>query len=147
MGIAGNSNTTGSVSPLIQVNSKIGQLEVHVIVQIERSMQHRRQRLTVIASLMLIISPAWSWAETPQQRGEVIARGLCSPCHAIGRTGESKHPAAPRFRQLDDQTDLSKLSNRIREGMLTGHEDMPMFRFDRDDADAMVAYIRSVQGP
>jgi len=24
---------------------------------------------------------------------------------------------------------------------------MPMFRFDRDDADAMVAYIRSIQGP
>jgi hypothetical protein len=23
---------------------------------------------------------------------------------------------------------------------------MPMFRFDRDDADAMVAYIRSIQG-
>jgi hypothetical protein len=31
--------------------------------------------------------------------------------------------------------------------LLTGHEDMPMFRFDRDDADAMAAYIRSIQGP
>ena len=27
---------------------------------------------------------------------------------------------------------------------MTGHEDMPMFRFDRDDAYAMVAYIRSM---
>jgi len=41
---------------------------------------------------------------------------------------------------------LSKLARRIQEGLLAGHEDMPMFRFDRDDADAMVAYIRSVQG-
>jgi mono/diheme cytochrome c family protein len=85
--------------------------------------------------------------ETPGQRGEVIANGLCSQCHAIGRAGASQHPAAPRFRSLDNQTDLSKLARRIREGLLTGHEDMPMFRFDRDDADAIVAYIRSIQGP
>jgi mono/diheme cytochrome c family protein len=86
-------------------------------------------------------------AETPQQRGGDLARGLCSQCHAIGRSGDSPHPAAPRFRTLDDRIDLAKLSRRIREGLLTGHEDMPMFRFDRDDADAMVAYIRSIQGP
>jgi mono/diheme cytochrome c family protein len=86
-------------------------------------------------------------AETLQQRGEVIARGLCSQCHAIGRQGDSPHPAAPRFRTLDDRIDLSTLSRRIRGGLLTGHQDMPMFRFGRDDADAMVAYIRSIQGP
>jgi mono/diheme cytochrome c family protein len=39
------------------------------------------------------------------------------------------------------------LDQRIREGLLTGHEDMPMFRFGRNDADAMVAYIRSIQVP
>jgi hypothetical protein len=31
----------------------------------------------------------------------------------------------------------------MREGLVIGHDDTPMFRFDRDDADAMVAYIRS----
>ena len=110
-------------------------------------MQSHLQRLTLLASLILIAGSAYSWAETPQQRGEVIARGLCSQCHAIGTTGESKLLAAPRFRNLDNRTNLSKLSQRIREGLLTGHEDMPMFRFGQDDADAMVAYIRSVQGP
>jgi mono/diheme cytochrome c family protein len=43
--------------------------------------------------------------------------------------------------------DLSELARRLRRGLLTGHEDMPMFRFKRDDADAMAAYIRSIQGP
>lgn len=86
-------------------------------------------------------------AETPEQRGEVLARGLCGHCHAIGVTGKSRHPAAPRFRTLDNLTDLSKLARRIREGLMTGHEDMPMFRFNREDADAMVAYIRSIQRP
>jgi cytochrome c len=86
-------------------------------------------------------------AETPRQRGEVLARGMCSPCHAIGKAGNSAHPAAPRFRRLDDRTNLAKLSARLQGGLLTGHEAMPLFRFSRDDADAMVAYIRSIQGP
>ena len=42
--------------------------------------------------------------------------------------------------------DLSELARRLRRGLLTGHEDMPMFRFKRDDADAMAAYIRSIRG-
>jgi mono/diheme cytochrome c family protein len=107
---------------------------------------HREFTITV-ALLVLILASAPTMAETPQQRGEVLARGMCSPCHAIGKTGKSRHPAAPRFRSLDDQTNLTKLSVRLQGGLLTGHEAMPLFRFTRDDADAMVAYIRSIQGP
>jgi mono/diheme cytochrome c family protein len=66
---------------------------------------------------------------------------------ALWLTGNSPHPAAPAFRTLGDQMDLSELARRLRRGLLTGHEDMPMFRFKRDDADAMAAYIRSIQGP
>jgi len=110
-------------------------------------MRHSRI-ITLVAAVLLMsqVSEACQ-AETAQQRGKDIAQGLCSRCHAIETTGESPLPAAPRFRSLDGRTDLSKLAQRIRGGLLTGHEDMPMFRFDRDDADAMVAYIRSIQGP
>ena len=101
----------------------------------------------VIVLAFLVDCSGVGRAETPQQRGEVLARGLCSRCHAIGVTGNSPHPAAPRFRTLDNRTDLSKLARRIREGLMTGHEDMPVFRSNRDDADAMVAYIRSIQRP
>jgi mono/diheme cytochrome c family protein len=82
-----------------------------------------------------------------EQRGQVLARGMCGGCHAVGKTGDSPLPAAPRFRVLDRQTDLDKLARRLREGILTGHESMPMFRFSRDDADATVAYIRTIQAP
>ena len=102
--------------------------------------------LAAVVLLMTQLS-APCQAQTPQQRGKVIAQGLCARCHAIEKTGDSPHLAAPRFRTLDSQTDLGKLARRIREGLLTGHEDMPMFRFGRDDADAMVSYIRSIQGP
>jgi len=82
-----------------------------------------------------------------QQRGRVLARGLCGGCHATGKTGESPHVAAPRFRTLDRQLDLDKFPQRLREGLLGTHRDMPMFRFSRDDADALVAYLRTLQGP
>jgi mono/diheme cytochrome c family protein len=111
------------------------------------AMQHVRIITLVTSALLTSQVSGTCQAETAQQRGKVIAQGLCSRCHAIETTGESPHPAAPRFRSLDAQTDLSKLAQRIRGGLLTGHEDMPMFRFDRDDADAMAAYIRSIQGP
>ena len=101
----------------------------------------------VASTLLLTVCIGSGRAETPHQRGEVLARGLCSQCHAIGVMGKSPHPGAPRFRTLDNTTDLSKLARRMREGLMTGHEDMPTFRFGRDDADAMVAYIRSIQGP
>jgi cytochrome c len=106
-----------------------------------------RIRSIVVASLATMLWLQAALAQSPLQRGEELVRGLCSRCHAIGKSGESPLPAAPRFRSLDDRTDLSKLSRRLREGLLTGHEDMPTFRFDRDDADATVAYIRSIQGP
>jgi mono/diheme cytochrome c family protein len=110
-------------------------------------MATHRDRTFATALFMLIGASTATVAETPQQRGEVLARGMCSACHAIGKTGNSKHPAAPRFRRLDDQTNLAKLSRRLQGGLLTGHEGMPLFRFSGDDADAMVAYIRSIQGP
>lgn len=110
-------------------------------------MQHARIITLVAAALLTSQVPGTCQAEAAQQRGKVIAVGLCSRCHAIETTGDSPRLAAPRFRSLDARTDLSKLAQRIRGGLLTGHEDMPMFRFDRDDADAMAAYIRSIQGP
>jgi cytochrome c len=110
-------------------------------------MQYARIMTLLTAALLTSQIPGMCQAETAQERGKVIATGLCSRCHAIETSGDSPLPAAPRFRSLDERTDLSKLSQRIRGGLLTGHEDMPMFRFDRDDADSMVAYIRSIQGP
>jgi mono/diheme cytochrome c family protein len=85
--------------------------------------------------------------ETLQQRGKRLSQRLCGECHAIEQSGASPMPAAPRFRELDNRLDLSQLPRRIRNGLLSGHQDMPMFRFSRDDADAIVAYMRSIQGP
>ena len=54
---------------------------------------------------------------------------------------------APTFRPLDDHTDLDAFMDRLRAGLESTHPDMPSFRFSRDDAQAAVAYLRSIQGP
>ena len=82
-----------------------------------------------------------------EQRGRVLAVGMCGGCHATGKIGASPRADAPVFRTLDNRLDLDKLVQRLREGLMTGHRDMPMFRFTRDDATALVAYLRSLQGP
>lgn len=101
--------------------------------------------LLVLALPVLAAAPAFA-AETLQQRGREVAQRLCGACHAIDRRGASPLPAAPRFRTLDDRIDLSQLPRRMQDGLVSGHQDMPMFRFSGDDADALVAYMRSIQG-
>lgn len=80
-------------------------------------------------------------------RGQALVSKMCGECHAVGRTGASPHAGAPTFRSLDDRTDLDAFTDRLRAGLQSAHPDMPSFRFSRDDARAVVAYLRSIQGP
>jgi cytochrome c len=82
-----------------------------------------------------------------QQRGYALVERMCARCHAVDRTGESPRAGAPPFRTLDRRLDLDSLAGRLREGLASSHPDMPMFRFKRDDAKAVVAYLRAIQGP
>jgi len=83
----------------------------------------------------------------PEQDGRALAERMCARCHAVGRSGRSPHIGAPAFRQLDRRVDLDTFLVRLREGLMVGHPDMPMFRFTREDARAFVMYLRSIQGP
>jgi mono/diheme cytochrome c family protein len=86
-------------------------------------------------------------ASSPAQRGHSLAEALCAGCHAIGSSGASLHIGAPPFRRFDRLLDLDIFMERLREGLMTGHPDMPAFRFTREDARDLVAYLRTVQGP
>jgi hypothetical protein len=84
---------------------------------------------------------AWSVAAA------LLPKGCASPCHAIGKGGRSPHANAPAFHALDRRLDLDSFMDRLREGVMVGHPDMPTFRFTREDARAFVLYLRSVQAP
>jgi cytochrome c len=85
--------------------------------------------------------------DAPRERGRLLAEENCRGCHAVGRAGQSPHPGAPPFRTLDRRLDLDTFTERLRNGLSSGHPDMPTFRFTRQDARALVAYLRFIQGP
>ena len=82
-----------------------------------------------------------------EQRGYALAARLCAPCHAIGKADAGARAGAPPLRALDRRTDLDEFVDRLREGLSSGHRDMPEFRFTRADARALVGYMRTIQSP
>jgi cytochrome c len=109
------------------------------------------ERLTAIAFAIVInlSAPVLAAAETARQASSSarawLAERMCSACHAIGKTGASPHAPAPPFRDLGNRVDLDDFAHRLREGLTSGHPDMPTFRFTREDARALTAYLRSIQ--
>jgi mono/diheme cytochrome c family protein len=111
-----------------------------------------REMIVRLAILLLLLATSLSSAEdmspSPlEQRGRALAERMCSQCHAIGKSGQSPHVGAPAFRALDRRVDLDSFMERLREGLIVGHSDMPTFRFTREDAHAFLLYLRSIQAP
>ena len=106
---------------------------------------------TLVWAVAIILTASQpSFAEerklTPLQRqGHALAEQLCAQCHAVGTSGSSPHAAAPTFRSLARRVDLDTFMHRLREGLISGHSDMPTFRFKREDARALVDYLRAIQ--
>jgi mono/diheme cytochrome c family protein len=81
------------------------------------------------------------------KRGEGLLAKECSRCHATARTGESRHPQAPLFRSLAKRYPIESLEEALGEGIISGHPDMPEFKFEGDDVGAIIAYLKSIQEP
>jgi cytochrome c len=80
-----------------------------------------------------------------ERDGLALAERMCAQCHAIGKSGTSAHTGAPAFRQIDRRVNLDTFARQLREGLSSGHPDMPTFRFSREDARALTAYLRAIQ--
>lgn len=85
----------------------------------------------------------------PEAHGEgrVIAETLCASCHSIERMGFSPHPDAKPFRDFSENYPIRSLAEAFAEGIMVGHPDMPMFQFEPEDIDPLLAYIQSLQSP
>jgi cytochrome c len=77
--------------------------------------------------------------------GQEVAVRRCSGCHAIGLNDVSQDPHAPLFRTLGKKYPIDSLQEALAEGIVTGHSDMPEFRFDPRDVDALIIYLQSIQ--
>ncbi len=77
--------------------------------------------------------------------GEALLTKNCSPCHAVGKTGDSPRKEAPAFRTLGQRYPIELLEEALGEGIITGHPDMPEFSFDAEQVGAIIAYLKSIQ--
>ena len=80
-----------------------------------------------------------------ESRGEGLLTTNCARCHAVGRTGNSTHPQAPPFRTLGQRYPIEVLAEALAEGLSSGHPDMPEFRFEVEEVNAILAYLNSIQ--
>jgi len=96
----------------------------------------------MLLAVLLVASPAA--AQELAARGHALLSEMCASCHAIEKSGASPHPAAPPFRVISRRFDIDDLYEKLREGLSSGHRDMPTFRFTREDARAVRAYLREI---
>jgi cytochrome c len=80
-----------------------------------------------------------------EDQGKALLGEFCAPCHAIGVTGVSPHRGAPPFRSIGERYDINELTERMTEQLISTHPDMPDFKFSRQQANSIRAYLYSIQ--
>jgi mono/diheme cytochrome c family protein len=96
---------------------------------------------------MLLVSTAMAQPaiEPAAQRGQIIARTHCARCHAIDRVSASPLAIAPPFRTLHKKYPVENLEEALAEGLSTGHPTMPEFRFEADQINDFIAFLRTLE--
>jgi mono/diheme cytochrome c family protein len=105
---------------------------------------------TVPIALLLVLAGHAAVRAQPQlsaqqQRGEALLARLCADCHALGPAGESPDANAPAFRVLGQRYKIEALEEALGEGLISGHPEMPEFRFAPDEVGAVIAYLNAIQ--
>ena len=105
-----------------------------------------RLRAATLAGAIVTAYPGFAHAEGGLVRlGQDLAQQLCATCHAIGAAERSPLPIAPAFRHIEPRVDLSEMTQKLQEGIIGGHPEMPVFKLTEPQARALVAYMRSIQ--
>jgi mono/diheme cytochrome c family protein len=99
---------------------------------------------TLLMALGMTAAVQAAAAAEDLKRGEMLLARDCGSCHAVGR-GDSPAKDAPAFRTLGQRYPVAALEEALGEGFMSGHPDMPEFKFDADDVGAIIAYLKSIQ--
>ena len=100
----------------------------------------------ILAAAAMCAAPAIDSASAEDvSAGRAMAQKLCARCHAIGPIGDSPLTEAPPFRTFSSKYPIDSLAEAFAEGIVVGHPDMPEFKFEPDEIDALLAYLDSIQ--
>ena len=98
-----------------------------------------------LLALMSSSASAQPGLEPAEQRGLTIARAYCARCHSTDRVTPSPLAIAPPFRTLHKKYPVENLEEAMAEGISTGHPTMPEFRFDVDQINDFIAFLKSLE--
>ena len=102
-------------------------------------------RVPTILTAALVLAAVQPAAANDPKLGETLLTRDCGNCHAVGRTGNSPSKEAPAFRTIGTRYPVEALEEALGEGFMSGHPDMPEFKYDADDVGAIIAYLKSIQ--
>lgn len=101
-------------------------------------------RSTIIALALIIMEISAASAASVEQ-GRRLAIVYCMKCHAIDKVSPSPLRIAPPFRSLHERYPVETLQEALAEGIVTGHPSMPEFRFDADQINDFLTFLKSLE--
>lgn len=115
-----------------------------------------RTLLSLSAAVMLLASCSGATPEAGEAAAELqdaalvstgrdVAVMRCSQCHGLDGLSQSPNPAAPPMAELLERYDAGVLASDLIDGIRVGHDEMPEFDLEVIEADALVAYLKSLQ--
>jgi mono/diheme cytochrome c family protein len=98
-----------------------------------------------VASSFLAVEPGQAQDPGDPVRGAVIARSICSECHAVERDqSRSPNRNAPAFIALAASPGMTALAVRV--WLQSPHPTMPNLILSDHDKDNVIAFILSLKG-
>ena len=79
------------------------------------------------------------------QRGQTLVTANCAVCHATDKVSQSPLKIAPPFRTLHLKYPIETLRQPLREGVITSHPTMPVFRLDPGQVEDIVAFLKTLE--
>jgi mono/diheme cytochrome c family protein len=102
-------------------------------------------RATAVLVPLVVLPAGGADAQQPSlvARGRAIAEQKCAHCHAIGRDDERPHAIVIPFRDLPTRFPVDMLVEARKTGVISGHDEMPMFELPGAEMTALLVYIDS----
>ena len=101
-------------------------------------------RSTIIALTLVMMGSSAASAASIEQ-GRRLAAVYCQNCHAIDKVSPSPLRIAPPFRTLHERYPVETLQEALAEGIVTGHPTMPEFKFEPDQINDFLTFLKSLE--
>ena len=103
-----------------------------------------RLAIGALAAVVSLGDGAASAEDGVLKRGHAIAAARCARCHAITSDDERPHAIVIPFREMHTRFPVDMLVEAKDSGIISGHDEMPMFELSATDMHALLAYIDSL---